>query len=79
MWTTHGDLALPLLTTERELAEGDVLWTDVSISYAGYCSDFGRTWLVGEKPSARQQAQFDQWRHILDAVLESDQSRCDIG
>ena len=33
VWTTHGDLALPLLTTERELAAGDVLWTDVSITY----------------------------------------------
>ena len=59
MWTTHGDLALPLLTTERELAEGDVLWTDVSITYDGYCSDFGRTWIVGRDPAPRQQAQFD--------------------
>ena len=55
VWTTHGDLALPLLTTDRELAAGDVLWTDISITYHGYCSDFGRTWLVGEQPSARQQ------------------------
>ena len=70
VWTTHGDLALPLLTGERELAKGDVLWTDVSISYAGYCSDFGRTWLVGDKPAARQQDQFDKWRDILDAVLK---------
>ncbi len=69
VWTTTGDLALPLLTTERELNAGDVLWTDVSISYAGYCSDFGRTWLVGEEPSAQQQDQFAQWRMILDAVL----------
>jgi Xaa-Pro dipeptidase len=69
VWTTHGDLALPLLTTERELNAGDVLWTDVSISYAGYCSDFGRTWLVGEEPSTAQQDQFAQWRTILDAVL----------
>jgi Xaa-Pro aminopeptidase len=68
-WTTHGDLALPLLTTEREVAKGDVLWTDVSITYTGYCSDFGRTWLVGETPSDRQQDQFRQWRTILDAVL----------
>src|SRR6201993_4683857 len=68
-WTTHGDLALPLLTTERELAKGDVLWTDVSITYTGYCSDFGRTWLVGRKPTPKQQDQFYQWRHILDAVL----------
>jgi Xaa-Pro dipeptidase len=69
VWTTHGDLALPLLTTERGLAEGDVLWTDASITYLGYCSDFGRTWLVGERPTPRQQDQFHQWRHILDAVL----------
>jgi len=69
-WTTHGDLALPLLTTERELAAGNVLWTDVSITYTGFCSDFGRTWLVGKTPSARQQRQFRQWRDILDAVLK---------
>ena len=69
VWTTHGDLALPLLTTERGLAKGDVLWTDASITYFGYCSDFGRTWLVGELPTPRQQDQFHQWRHILDAVL----------
>jgi Xaa-Pro aminopeptidase len=69
VWTTHGDLALPLLSTERELAEGDVLWTDVSISYHGYCSDFGRTWIVGRDPSPRQQAQFDKWFEIMTAVL----------
>ncbi|ETZ98817.1 metallopeptidase M24 family protein [Mycobacterium kansasii 662] len=69
VWTTHGDLALPLLTTERELAEGDVLWTDVSITYRGYCSDFGRTWIVGRDPAPRQQAQFDRWREIMAAVV----------
>jgi Xaa-Pro aminopeptidase len=70
VWTTHGDLALPLLTTERELVAGDVLWTDVSITYAGYCSDFGRTWVVGQEPTPRQQAQFRKWREIMDAVLD---------
>ncbi|MGW1712605.1 M24 family metallopeptidase [Streptomyces sp. NPDC002156] len=70
VWTTHGDLALPLLTTERELAKGDVLWTDVSISYAGYCSDFGRTWIVGQDPTPRQQAQFRKWREIQTAVKD---------
>ncbi len=68
-WTTTGDLALPLLTTEREIAEGDVLWTDVSIAYRGYCSDHGRTWIVGQDPTAAQQQQFDKWRVIVDAVL----------
>jgi Xaa-Pro aminopeptidase len=70
VWTTHGDLALPLLTTERELAAGDVLWTDVSITYQGYCSDFGRTWIVGQDPTPRQHAQFDKWLEILQAVLD---------
>jgi Xaa-Pro aminopeptidase len=70
VWTTHGDLALPLLTTERELRAGDVLWTDVSITYSGYCSDFGRTWIVGAEPTPRQQAQFHRWRDIMTAVLE---------
>jgi Xaa-Pro dipeptidase len=69
-WTTHGDLALPLLATERELSTGDVLWTDVSITYGGYCSDFGRTWIVGADPTPRQQAQFHHWRDIMTAVLE---------
>ena len=48
-WTTTGDLACPLLSTERELAEGDVLWVDTGISYAGFHSDFGRTWIVGPR------------------------------
>jgi Xaa-Pro dipeptidase len=68
-WTTHGDIACPLLTTERELVEGDVLWVDTGISYQGFASDFGRTWVVGRQPTDRQRAQFGQWREILDAVL----------
>ena len=68
-WTTTGDLALPLLTTEREVAQGDVLWTDVSIAYHGYCSDHGRTWIVGQDPTPAQQEQFDKWRQIVDGVL----------
>ncbi len=63
-WTTTGDLACPLLSTERELVEGDVLWVDTGISYAGFHSDFGRTWIVGREPDARQRAQFERWRAI---------------
>jgi Xaa-Pro aminopeptidase len=68
-WTTTGDIACPLLSTERELVEGDVLWVDTGISYGGFHSDFGRTWIVGREPDARQRAQFDRWRSIMDAVL----------
>jgi Xaa-Pro aminopeptidase len=69
-WTTTGDLACPLLSTERELVEGDVLWVDTGISYGGFHSDFGRTWIVGREPDARQRAQFDAWQAIIDAVLD---------
>ena len=69
-WTTHGDLACPLLSTERELVEGDVVWVDTGVSYGGFASDFGRTWIVGRDPSARQHEQFRAWRRILDAVLD---------
>jgi Xaa-Pro aminopeptidase len=68
-WTTHGDIACPLLSTERELVEGDVLWVDTGISYAGFASDFGRTWVVGRSPTARQRDQFRLWREIIDEVL----------
>jgi Xaa-Pro dipeptidase len=68
-WTTTGGLACPLLSTERELQLGDVLWSDTSISYGGFHSDFGRTWIVGCEPNDRQRAQFATWRSIMDAVL----------
>lgn len=68
-WTVHGDIACPLLSTERALAAGDVLWVDTGISYGGYHSDFGRTWVVGGEPTARQHAQHDRWQEINEAVL----------
>lgn len=68
-WTVNGDIACPLLTTERELAAGDVLWVDTSMLFGGFHTDFGRTWIVGGEPSARQQAQYEQWRAINDAAL----------
>jgi Xaa-Pro aminopeptidase len=68
-WTTHGDLACPLLSTERELHRGEVLWVDTGISFGGFHSDFGRTWVVGAEPTDRQQAQHQRWCDINDAVV----------
>jgi Xaa-Pro aminopeptidase len=68
-WTTTGDLALPLLSTSRELVEGDVLWADLGLSYEGVHTDFGRTWIVGRAPNDVQRGQFDRWRAILEATL----------
>jgi Xaa-Pro dipeptidase len=68
-WTTHGGLACPLLSTERRLEQGDVIWVDSGISYEGFHSDFGRTWVVGGEPSSRQQTQYARWAEINDAVV----------
>jgi Xaa-Pro dipeptidase len=69
-WTTTGGLACPLLSTERELVDGDVLWVDTCVTWNGYHSDFGRTWIVGRDPNARQREQFERWQSILTAVLD---------
>jgi Xaa-Pro aminopeptidase len=70
-WTIHGDLAFPTPSAPVPLADGDVVWVDTGISVGGYASDFGRTWIVGDDPTptARQWAQFERWRAVVDAVL----------
>ena len=45
-WTLHGDLAYPTVTTDRFLREGDVIWVDAGITWQGYASDYGRTWIT---------------------------------
>ncbi|PQM53571.1 peptidase [Mycolicibacter virginiensis] len=65
-----GGRALSMTAGGRELSVGDVVWSDASISYGGYCSAFGHTWLVGTDPTPRQQAQFRQWQAVLSAVLD---------
>ena len=69
-WTTHGDIACPLLSSERVLEPGDVLWVDAGIQYGGYHSDFGRTWIVGADPTHRQQSQYRRWREVNDVVVD---------
>lgn len=72
-WTIHGDLAYPTATTDRLVRNGDVIWVDAGISYEGYASDFGRTWITGllGAPSPRQRSQFERWRDVVTAVLET--------
>lgn len=69
-WTLHGDLAYPTVTTDRFLRHGDVIWVDAGIMWQGYASDYGRTWIVGAGPNARQLGQFRRWRAVVDACLE---------
>ena len=69
-WTTHGDVAYPTPTTDRMLRSGDVLWIDSGVLYEGYASDFGRTWIVGARPTATQHSQFERWLAVLRACLD---------
>jgi len=71
-WTLHGDLAYPTVTTDRFLRQGDVIWVDAGITWQGYASDYGRTWIVGvhSVPNAKQQKHFRRWRAVVDAALD---------
>ena len=54
-WTVHGDIACPLLSTERALAQGDVLWVDTGICYGGLPlrlrPHLGRRWRADRTPA----------------------------
>ena len=63
---------IPTVTTDRFLREGDVIWVDSGITWQGYASDYGRTWITGRDPvpNAKQQTQFRRWRGVVDAALD---------
>jgi Xaa-Pro aminopeptidase len=65
-------VAFPTASSDRFLREGDVVWVDSGILWQGYASDFGRTWIVSDdpRPTARQEAQFERWTEVVEAVLE---------
>ncbi len=65
--TVKGGPAFPLASDDT-LVRGDVLWVDTGFSYAGYHSDFGRTWTVDTDPDRVQRAQFCRWRDVVAAV-----------
>ena len=67
-FTVHGDVAFPLNSTDAILRDGDLVMVDSGIIYEGYASDFGRTWLVGRRPTARQVDHCKRWQHVVAAV-----------
>jgi Xaa-Pro aminopeptidase len=71
-WTTHGDLAYPISTTDQILREGDVIWVDAGICHRGYASDFGRTWVTSSHLhlTARQTSHFERWRAVVAAARD---------
>jgi Xaa-Pro dipeptidase len=70
-YSVTGDVVFPTPTTDRVLADGDVMWVDTGIAYQGYASDFGRAWVVGGGVGARRRDQFLRWRDVVDRVLDA--------
>jgi Xaa-Pro aminopeptidase len=70
-YTVTGDVVFPTVTTDRAFAAGDVVWVDNGISYEGYASDYGHTWVIGRDPDQRQLTQCRRWRDLVAAVLEA--------
>lgn len=69
-YSATGDVVFPTGTTDQPFEAGDVVWVDNGLSYEGYQSDYGHTWVVGRDPDARQRAQCARWREIVTSVLE---------
>jgi Xaa-Pro aminopeptidase len=57
----------------RAFNSGDMVWVDGSVRYRGYCSDYGRTWLVGQDngPNAHQTESYKRWREVTGRIAES--------
>jgi len=70
-YSATGDVVFPTGSTTAPLEADDVVWVDNGLSYEGYQSDYGHTWVVGRDPDARERAQCARWRDIVASVLEA--------
>jgi Xaa-Pro aminopeptidase len=68
--TANGDVGFPLASDDRFLREGDLVLSDTGITWNGYHSDFGKTWLcsVDPKPGPALRGCFERWSELLAAV-----------
>lgn len=68
--TVFGDVAFPQASNDRFIREGDLIMSDTSISWNGYHSDFGKTWICtnNPRPSPELRACFDLWQELMDRV-----------
>jgi Xaa-Pro aminopeptidase len=68
--TANADVGFPLASNDRFLREGDMVLSDTGITWMGYHSDFGKTWIcsVDPKPTDEQRACYERWCEVIDAV-----------
>ncbi len=69
--TANGDVGFPLASNDRYLREGDLILSDTGMSWNGYHSDFGKTWIcsIDPRPSPALRDCYLRWRELLGAVL----------
>src|SRR5262245_12507631 len=68
--TSPGAVRLPLASDDRFLREGDLVLSDTGITWNGYHSDFGKTWIcsVDPRPNAGLRGCFERWQELMDSV-----------
>ena len=68
--TANGDVGFPLASSDRFLREGDPILCDTGITWRGYHSDFGKTWIcsVDPTPSRELQECYHRWCEVMEAV-----------
>jgi Xaa-Pro aminopeptidase len=71
--TANGDVGFPLASDDRFLREGDLVLSDTGITWNGYHSDFGKTWIcsVDPEPGPALRGCFERWSELLAAVREA--------
>jgi Xaa-Pro aminopeptidase len=70
--TIEGQLPFSAASTENlTMREGELILLDLGLTWNGYHSDYGNTWLCSHDPVAtpEQKACFQEWMTIMDEVL----------
>jgi Xaa-Pro aminopeptidase len=72
-YTANGDVGFPLASNDRFLREGDLILCDSGISWNGYHSDFGKTWIcsLDPKPTPGLRDCYRTWQDLYAAVVEA--------
>lgn len=68
--TANHDVGFPLASDDRYLREGDLILSDTGMSWNGYHSDFGKTWIcsLDPEPGPALYDCYAQWRAVFDEV-----------
>jgi Xaa-Pro aminopeptidase len=72
-FTANRDVGFPLATNDRFLREGDLILCDTGITWNGYHSDFGKTWICSDdpRPSAALRDCFLRWQEVIAEVYDA--------